>query len=106
MVKFVGLIKKKEGMSMREFEEHWQKVHVPLMLKTPGVLKYRINIVDKQESMNPEAPIDGFSEVWFDSLESMNACLNSPEFDKIREDVPNFQRQIYRVVLHEHVIKD
>jgi uncharacterized protein (TIGR02118 family) len=104
MVKFVGLIQKKPGMTQDEFEKYWLDVHVPIMLKTPGVVKYRINIVDKENSMNPEAPIDGFSEVWFDSIESMNACLSSPEFDKIREDVPNFQSHIDRIVLHEHVI--
>lgn len=106
MVKFVGMIQKKDGLTMEEFERYWQEVHVPIMLKTPGVIKYRINIVDKENSMNPEFPYDGFSEVWFEDLESMNRCLASPEFDEIRRDVPNFQRHIERIVLHEHVIKE
>lgn len=104
MVKFVGLLQKRDDMTMEEFEKYWLDVHTKIMVKTPGVIKYRINIVDKENSMNPEYPLDGFSEVWFESVESMNACLASPEFDKIREDVPKFQKHIDRIVLKEHVI--
>jgi uncharacterized protein (TIGR02118 family) len=38
----------------------------------------------------PESPIDGFSELWFNSLEDAIAAFDSPVGQKAYKDVPNF----------------
>ena len=34
------LIKRKEGLSRKEFSDHWRNVHAPFALKIPGVHRY------------------------------------------------------------------
>ena len=102
MVKFSGMIVKRDDFTLEEFKKYWLEVHVPIMLKVPGVLHYRVNVIDRK--IDGDFPYDGFSEGWFESEEAMDAALASPEFDKIREDVPKFQKHIDRIMIDESVI--
>lgn len=63
--KHVGLITKKAGQSFEEFVAHWLEVHSAIAVKVPGLRKYVINPIDREQY--PDSPIDGFSELWFDS---------------------------------------
>src|SRR3546814_13313285 len=46
MVKLVALLKAKEGLSQEEFENYYEKYHVPLVLKhLPQIAHYRRNYV-------------------------------------------------------------
>ena len=42
MIKSVGLIFQKPGISDEEFRKHWRQIHAPLVAKLPfGVVKYK-----------------------------------------------------------------
>jgi len=90
--KHVGLIVRKQGQSFEEFVEHWLKVHSEIALRVPGLLKYVINPIDREKY--PDSPIDGFSELWFESLEAAEAAFVSPAGLEAFADVPNFAQRV------------
>lgn len=49
---------------------------------------YVLNPVDREKY--PDSPVDGFSELWFDSIEDAIAAFDSPIGQEAYEDVANF----------------
>ena len=90
--KHVGLITKKEGQSFEEFVKHWTNVHSAIALKVPGLRSYVINPIDR--ALYPDSPIDGFSELWFDSIEAAHAAFASESGKLAFDDVPNFAEKV------------
>lgn len=99
-VKRLGLVVKKAGMSREQFSAHWLNTHAPLCKQLPGLLRYSVNLVDRE--VFPEFGYDGFSELWFESEEALIASLNSPEGKTLLADLPNFTERIYPIVSHEY----
>jgi len=99
-VKRVGLVVRKAGMPLEEFHNYWLTVHADLCKKLPNMRRYSVNIVDRERF--PEFPYDGFSELWFDSEEALNASLQSPEGEVLLADIKNFVGHIYPILTHEY----
>jgi uncharacterized protein (TIGR02118 family) len=79
MIKLIALLKRKPGMSKEEFEKRWLLEHTKLSSKIPGLRGYRINIaINHQPDGDDIEPIyDGTAELWWDSLEEMEAAFAS-----------------------------
>ena len=45
---------------------------------------------------------DGFSELWFDNEDDLNAALASPEGKTLLADLPNLTNDIYPIIAVEH----
>ena len=86
--KHVGFLTRKKGQSFEDFVKHWEDVHTAITLKLPGLRGYVLNPIDREKY--PDSPVDGFSELWFDSIEDAIAAFNSPIGQEAYEDVPNF----------------
>jgi uncharacterized protein (TIGR02118 family) len=97
--KRVGFLKKKAGMSDEEFLAHWRQTHAELCKRLPGLRRYAINFIDRRKY--PEAAWDGFSELWFDSIEAHDAAFASPEGKTLLADAPNFADELYGVIVEE-----
>ncbi|PPC74206.1 EthD family reductase [Pokkaliibacter plantistimulans] len=97
--KHVGLITKKKDQSFEEFVDHWLKVHSDIAVHVPGLRKYVINPIDREKY--PDSPIDGFSELWFDSLEAAEEAFSSPAGREAFADVPNFADHVAVTYLTE-----
>lgn len=99
-VKRLGLVVKKTGMSQEEFVEHWLNIHAQLCKKLPNMLRYSVNLVERERF--PEFGYDGFSELWFESEAALVASLASPEGKTLLADLPNFTERIYPILSHEY----
>lgn len=99
-VKRLGLVVKKAGLSHEQFVEHWTNTHAQLCKKLPNMLRYSINLVDRERF--PEFGYDGFSELWFESEEALKRSLASPEGQTLLADLPNFTDRIYPILSHEY----
>jgi uncharacterized protein (TIGR02118 family) len=99
-VKRLGLVNKKSELSYDEFYDYWLNKHAELCKKLPNMLRYSVNLVDRKRF--PDFPYDGFSELWFESEEALNASLASPEGKTLLADVPNFVEHIYPILSHEY----
>lgn len=107
MIKVIGLIKRKPGISREEFLRHWKEDHGPLVASIPELARHvrkyvqvhRVSIpeLDAQERYGQTslpAEYDGAVEMWFDSTEEMQkafAVLADPVICKrLREDEDSF----------------
>lgn len=99
MIKRVGLLKKRNDLTTAEYVRHWTEVHTRLALEMPGLRRYVINVVDR--ALSPDAPIDGFSELWFDDLDSMRTNFADPAGHRQREDVKLFWQEVHVMIVDE-----
>ncbi len=100
--KRLGILRRKDGITHQEFVEHWLQRHAALCVKLPGLRRYSINLVDRQRF--PNFDYDGFSELWFDSEEALNAGLQSEEGKILLADLPNFAKDVSPIISVEHQI--
>ncbi len=75
-----GLIRKKPNWTIGAFRRYWREKHGPLAAKLPGLRRYEQNhVTDSVQrgitfQRGPEQ-LDGFSMLWFDSLDAMRAAM-------------------------------
>jgi uncharacterized protein (TIGR02118 family) len=97
--KRIGFLKKREDLTPDQFAAHWRGVHAVLCQRIPGLKRYAINIIDREA--NPDVPYDGFSELWFDSVEAHDAAFSGPEGVELLADIPNFVDKLSGVMVTE-----
>ena len=108
MIKSVGLLTRKEGLSHEDFVKHWLDVHAPLAHAVPGVRRYvQSHIV--AERTRPDIPttdveIDGIAELWYDDRAAMERANASPEAKRLHADGALFIGRIKSFVVEEKVI--
>ncbi|MBI3964081.1 MAG: EthD family reductase [Chloroflexi bacterium] len=101
MYKFMAALKRKEGVSREEFHHWWLERHVPFVKKLPRVRRYAVNLVVVD---NPRSGgWDGVAEVWFDSLEDLQAAFGSPEAQAAQAHSTAHASDVLRLVVEEHV---
>jgi uncharacterized protein (TIGR02118 family) len=113
-VKYLAFLNRADGQSRQEFELYWLERHVPLVLKTPGLLGYRASVSigsangdSLAKDVLDDAPFDGVAEVWFESLAAFSRSFRDPYWNQIRSDYyQNFAMNRIQVVVKEHVIFD
>ncbi|MGH7716114.1 MAG: EthD family reductase [Vulcanimicrobiaceae bacterium] len=102
MVKRISLIRRVPGMSDEAFERYWLNEHIKITKQYPGLKKYIINITDRR--LSPDAEWDGFSELWYDSVENMRLAYTGEIGQRSKEDEKNFIGEISVMVIEEHPI--
>ncbi|OJX62250.1 MAG: hypothetical protein BGO95_03235 [Micrococcales bacterium 73-13] len=87
MVKASYIFRRLETMPLVEFREHWFSIHGALWAKVPGVVRYVQN-----HPLEPGSPLTdtvthhGWSDIWFEDLESFSRGLRSPERHETSKD--------------------
>ncbi|MCY1162693.1 hypothetical protein D9M71_15400 [compost metagenome] len=82
----------KKGQSFEEFVKHWVEIHSEIAIKILGLRSYVTNPIDREKY--PDSPIDGFSELWFDSIEDVEKAFSSQLGIKACNYIPNFAEKI------------
>ena len=106
MIKLIALLKRKPGLTRKEFADRWLNDHVKLSSKMPGLRGYRVNIaIDHQPDGDGVEPIyDGTAELWWDSVEAMEAAFDSPEGKIGGEDADQFAEVRIHIYTEEHFV--
>ncbi len=108
MIKSVGLLTRKDGMTHEQFVKHWVEIHAPLAHAVPGLRRYvQSHIVE--ERRRPDIPamdvdIDGIAELWYDDRETMARAHASPEAKALHADGALFIGRIKSFTVEERVI--
>ena len=108
MIKTIGLLVRKAGMTHEQFVRHWVEVHAPLALHVPGLKRYvQSHIVDQRH--RPDIPsigveVDGIAELWYESREAMAVATASPEMKALHADGALFIGRIESFVVEEKVV--
>lgn len=101
MVKLISLIKRKEGMSREEFARWALEEHAPIGKRMPGLREYRMSILRPDQ---PEADFDGVFELWFDSIEALDAAFASDVGAQARDDAMAHASARKHLRTEEHLI--
>ena len=99
MIKFVGMLKCKPGMTAEEFHRYWREVHAPLAMGVQEFARYvrkyvQSHAIESQVAVsgaggNP--PLDGLAELWFDSPGDLRKAFSEPRYmSVIRPDELKF----------------
>jgi uncharacterized protein (TIGR02118 family) len=106
MIKLIALLKRKPGLTQEEFADRWLNDHIKLSSKMPGLRGYRVNIaIDHQPDGDGVEPIyDGTAELWWDSVEAMEAAFDSQEGKVAGEDADQFAELRIHIYTEEHFI--
>ncbi len=104
-VKVVALLKAAPGMSREEFRQRWVEEHAPLTLRMERLRGYRINVAIEQQEIDGELPYDGTAELWWDSLEDMQADFDSEAGQAAGEDADTFAVVRQHIYTEEHVAR-
>jgi uncharacterized protein (TIGR02118 family) len=105
-VKLIALLKARPGMTREQFAERWLDGHAPLTLAFPNLKGYRINVaIDEYQEIEGELPYDGTAELWWDSLEEMQADFASEAADTAVADADTFTVVRTHIYTREHVLR-
>ena len=108
MIKIVGLLTRKEGISHEEFVSHWFDIHGPLAHAVPGIRRYvQAHIIDtltRPDIPETNVAVDGIAELWYDDLESLKRAAATPEMKALTDDGALFIDQIKTYVIEERQI--
>jgi uncharacterized protein (TIGR02118 family) len=106
MIKLIALLKRKPGLTREEFADRWLNDHIKLSSKMPGLRGYRVNIaINHQPDGDGIEPIyDGTAELWWDSVEAMEAAFDSQEGKIAGEDADQFAELRIHIYTEEHFI--
>lgn len=95
-MKAIILLTRREGDTVEEFRRWWLEEHAPLARELPGLRKLVFNVVES------DAPHDGVSELWFDSLEDFEAAYASEIGQRVAADSISHLADRVRLVVVEH----
>lgn len=108
MVKIVIFFKRKPGMSVEAFQQHWRTTHADIIVKLPGIRRYVQNHVLASAYRKGEPAFDAVAESTFDDTQAMKALARSPDYAKVLADEPNFidGATMDSIITDEHVVKE
>ena len=71
------------------FDRHYQGTHAPLAQKVPGLRGF---VVNKPTALDPQGPSPYYlvADLYFESLATLQAGLQSPEGQAVAGDLQNF----------------
>lgn len=84
MLIIMGFYHRRPDLTWEQFSDHWKNVHGPLLRNSPQTKKYIRRYVQHHIRPNTAwdgvAPLDydGFSEVWYDSIEARKEMQADP----------------------------
>jgi uncharacterized protein (TIGR02118 family) len=89
-------------MSREEFRNYWRNTHAPILKEISGLRGYVKNHALEDLEGN-EPPYDGFGELYFDSVEAMQAGLARSKDEATLANIPTFcdTEKLVRVFVDE-----
>lgn len=111
MIKVIGLLSRKDGMTHTQFVRHWVDIHAPMADTIPGLRRYVQSVVVGEPLRADGAmltidggPVDGIAELWFDDLAAYERMKASPEGKRWHADAALFIARSKAFVLEENTI--
>lgn len=118
MIISVGIMCKKDDMSMEDFRDYLLNVHGPKIQALPEVEAYQQNHVLEMQQFDVASggqKVDALNMLWFKDHEAMEKCFASPAYQEVIADEQNFvgdlkvvtveQRQVIPVNKEKTLIK-
>lgn len=106
MVKIVIFFKRKPGISVEAFQNHWRRTHAAIIVKLPGIRRYVQSHTLASSYRKGEPAYDGVAESYFDDTQAMKALAKCPEYAAVLADEPNFidRTTMGSIIVDEHIV--
>ena len=104
MVKLIALLKRKPELTKEQFAERWLNEHVKLSSQIPGLLEYRCNVAKTEQDSPGEPLFDGTAELWFESVEVMEAAFETDLAKRAGDDADDFCSQRIHIYTDETLV--
>ncbi len=89
MVKLVCFLKRKEGLTLDEFYDHWFGQHAPLIRSTPELARHVLRYEQHKRVQEPSwcgtEGYDGITIQWFESVDEFVAFTTEPKYAELIE---------------------
>ena len=96
MVKYIICATRKAGMTWEEFDTYWGHHHGTVVKSVPEFIRHvrkyvQCHLVKGAMPLGAAGAYDGVAELWFDSVEELQAAFNEPRYlEIIRPDELTF----------------
>ena len=90
MIKLVAFFKRRRGIDVETFQQHWRTTHASLVVRLPGLRRYVQNHTLPGGYHRREPVHDGVAEAWFDDTDALRQLVSTPENAAVRADEANF----------------
>lgn len=97
MVKLIALYRKPADPAA--FDKHYHEVHLPLIKKTPGLRKLEVTRITGAPLGETKYYV--MAEMYYDSLDAMNAANASPEGKAAGRDLMTFAGDVVTLFFGE-----
>ncbi|HLR67206.1 MAG TPA: EthD family reductase [Virgibacillus sp.] len=109
MIVRMGILSKIEGLSMKEFKQHWIKIHGEIGSQLPNLKGYYQNHVTNSEQLGIEYKrgsnrVDGISQLWFDNEDEMKESFESEIGQKLKNDEQYFIEEVNVVTAIQNTV--
>jgi uncharacterized protein (TIGR02118 family) len=101
MIVVFSLMRRRDNVSLEEFQQHWLDPHGSLVCKFPRLRRYSQNHVI---TLDDALPLDGFAELAYDTDADQEEATRSPEMAACDRDSPLFIGSVVRVVTRDRVV--
>jgi hypothetical protein len=105
-VKLIRLVKRTEGLPLRDFRENSLSKQADLVLEIPGLRRYlQCHTRDASYGIG-EAVLDAAYQLWFDGVDELAQAMASPEFQRAQDHLLSIaqERYLHDMVTAEHWI--
>ena len=108
MIKTIGLLTRKDGLTHEQFMKHWVEIHAPLAHAVPGLRRYVQShiVAERTRSDIPTTAVDvdGIAELWYDDRDAMERALASPQSKALHADGALFIGRIKSFIVEEKIV--
>lgn len=107
MIAAISMMRRRADISQDQFRRHWLDPHGVMTAGLPGVRHYiQSHCLDAPgtNALAKELAIDGFPQLWFDSLEARRIAYTSPRIAQCNVDSEHFIDAVSRLVTEPQVI--
>ena len=109
MIAAISMMRRRADISLDQFRRHWLDPHGVMTAELPGVRYYiQSHCLDAPgtNALARDLAIDGFPELWFDSIEARRIAYTSPRIAECNIDSEQFVGSVSRLVTEPQVIVD
>src|SRR5215468_5545238 len=109
MIAAISMMRRRADVGRGQFRRHWLDPHGVMTARLPGVRCYiQSHCLDAPgtNALARELDIDGFPELWFDSLEARRIAYTSPRIAECNIDSEQFVGAVSRLVTEPRRIVD
>ena len=85
MVKIIICAVRKAGLTFAEFDSYWRDRHATVVKSVPEFTRHvrryvQCHLAAKDVPIAASGAYDGIAELWFDSIEHLNAAFAEPRY--------------------------